>query len=223
MTLAAVITAAGSGSRLGRNLPKALVPIDGVPLVRWAASSLAIVTGRIVVTAPSDAVDAFVAVLSGVPAEVSVVPGGTSRQESVALGLAALADLNDDDAVLVHDAARPFMPVAVFGRLLEAIEHHDAAIPVLPLVDTIVSGVGGEVTYLDRGLLGAVQTPQAFRIGPLRDAHRRAAMEGLVATDDASLVLHYGYSLATVEGDSRGRKITYPEDIEAFERRDGAR
>ncbi|NYI40541.1 2-C-methyl-D-erythritol 4-phosphate cytidylyltransferase [Demequina lutea] len=223
MNLAAVITAAGSGSRLGRDLPKALVPIDGVSLVRWAASYLASVTDRIVVTAPADAIDDFVAALDGVAARVSVVPGGSSRQDSVAVGLAELADLSDDDAVLVHDAARPFMPVAVFGRLLEAIEHHDAAIPVLAVVDTIVSGVGGEVEYLDRDRLGAVQTPQAFRIGAVRDAHKRAAADGIVATDDASLVLHYGYRLATVEGDPLGRKITYPEDLEAFERRFSSR
>jgi 2-C-methyl-D-erythritol 4-phosphate cytidylyltransferase len=208
---------------LGRDLPKALVLIDGVSLVRWAASSLASVTDRIVVTAPADAIDDFVAALDGVASRVTVVPGGSSRQESVAAGLAELADLTDNDAVLVHDAARPFMPVAVFGRLLEAIEHHDAAIPVLPVVDTIVSGVGGEVSYLDRGRLGAVQTPQAFRIGAVRDAHKRAAVDGIVATDDASLVLHYGYRLATVEGDPLGRKITYPEDVEAFERRMSSR
>jgi 2-C-methyl-D-erythritol 4-phosphate cytidylyltransferase len=208
---------------LGRDLPKALVLIDGVSLVRWATSALASVTDRIVVTAPADAIDDFVAALDGVAARVTVVPGGSSRQESVAVGLAELADLSDDDAVLVHDAARPFMPVAAFGRLLEAIEHHDAAIPVLPVVDTIVSGVGGEVSYLDRGRLGAVQTPQAFRIGAVRDAHRRATVDGIVATDDASLVLHYGYRLATVEGDPLGRKITYPEDVEAFERRMSSR
>jgi len=223
VTLAAVITAAGSGSRLGRDRPKALVLIDGVSLVRWAASSLASVTDRIVVTAPANAIDDFVEALDGVASRVTVVPGGLSRQQSVAVGLTELADLTDDDAVLVHDAARPFMPVAVFGRLLEAIEHHDAAIPVLPVVDTIVSGVGGEVSYLDRGRLGAVQTPQAFRLGAVRDAHKRAAVDGIVATDDASLVLHYGYRLATVEGDPLGRKITYPEDVEAFERRMSSR
>lgn len=217
------MTAAGSGSRLGRDIPKALVPIDGVALVRWAASSLASVTDRIVVTAPADAIADFEAALDGVVARVQVVAGGDSRQESVVAGLAALADLSDDDTVLIHDAARPFMPVAVFGRLIEAIEHHDAAIPVLPVVDTIVSGVGGTVAYLDRGRLGAVQTPQAFRLGAVRDAHTRARADGILATDDASLALHYGYTLATVEGDPLGRKITYPEDVEAFERRMSAR
>lgn len=223
MTLAAVIAAAGSGSRLGRDLPKALVPIDGVSLVRWAASSLATVTGRIVVTAPADALAEFEAALEGVAANVRVVAGGDNRQSSVGAGLAELADLPDDAVVLIHDAARAFMPVVVFGRLIEAVEHHDAAIPVLPVVDTIVSGVGAELKYLERGRLGAVQTPQAFRLGALRDAHARAAADGMSATDDASLVLHYGYTLATVEGDPLGLKITYPEDVEAFERRVSSR
>lgn len=219
MTLAAVITAAGSGSRLGRNLPKALVPVAGVPLIAWAASTLATVTDRLVITAPSDAVERFATAVVHVPATVAVVAGGATRQLSVVEGLSHLADLAEDDVVLIHDAARAFMPVAVIGRLIEAVEHHDAAIPVLPVVDTIVTGVGGKVVYLDRPQLGAVQTPQAFRVGPLRDAHARAAADGVDATDDASLLVHYGYSLATVEGDPLGRKITYPEDLDAFERR----
>lgn len=219
MTIAAVLTAAGSGSRLGRDVPKALVEVDKTPLVRWAASALATVAERIVVTAPADALAEFSDALAGVPAEIDVVPGGPSRQDSVRAGVERLTALDGDTVVLVHDAARPFMPVAVFGRLVEAAEHHDAVIPVLPVVDTIVSGVGGPVTYLDRPSLGAVQTPQAIRLAPLRDVHRRAVADGLDATDDGSLALHYGYTLATVAGDPLGRKITYPEDLEFFERR----
>ena len=153
------------------------------------------------------------------PARVSVVPGGASRQESVAAGLAELADLSDDDAVLVHDAARPFMPVAVFGRLLEAIEHHDAAIPVLPVVDTIVSGVGGDVAYLDRDAPRG--RPDAPGLPHRRGA--RCAQEGggrRHRGDGRRLArAPLRLPLATVEGDPLGRKITYPEDIEAFERR----
>lgn len=219
MTIAAVLTAAGSGSRLGCDVPKALATVNGVPLVRWAASALATVAERIVVTSPADALADFSQALAGVPAEINIVAGGTTRQDSVREGVERLADLDAEAVVLVHDAARPFMPVAVFGRLIEAAEHHDAAIPVLPVVDTIVSGVGGPVSYLDRPSLGAVQTPQAIRLGPLRDVHRRALEDGLESTDDGSLALHYGYSLATVAGDPLGRKITYPEDLEFFERR----
>lgn len=219
MTVAAVLTAAGSGSRLGRDIPKGLVTVAGVPLVRWAASSLATVCDRIVVTAPADALLDFSSVLAGVACPVEVVAGGETRQDSVRLGVDRLAELADDDTILVHDAARAFMPVAVFGKLLTAVEYDDAAIPVLPVVDTIVAGVGAQVAYLDRSSLGAVQTPQAFRAEALRDAHTRAAAEHITSTDDASLTVHYGYTLATVEGDVLGAKITYPEDLAAAQRR----
>jgi 2-C-methyl-D-erythritol 4-phosphate cytidylyltransferase len=193
--------------------------VGGMPLVRWAASSLASVCERIVVTAPADAVGAFADAVAGVSARVDVVAGGSSRQASVALGLSALADLDAGDAVLVHDAARPFMPVAVLGRLLGALETNDAVIPVLPVVDTIVAGVGGEVSYLSRPTLGAVQTPQAFVLGALREAHARAQAEGFEATDDGALALRYGFRLGTVDGDPLGAKITYAEDLEAAQRR----
>lgn len=219
MTTAAVLTAAGSGSRLGRDTPKGLVTVGGTPLVTWAASALASVCERIVVTAPADAVSAFADAVAGVAARVEVVAGGDPRQDSVSRGLSALADLDDDDAVLVHDAARPFMPVAVFGRLLEGLETYPAVIPVLPVVDTIVAGIGAEVSYLSRPTLGAVQTPQAFLLGALREAHARAEADGFQATDDGALALRYGYRLGTVEGDPLGAKITYLEDLEAAERR----
>lgn len=219
MSVAAVLTAAGSGSRLGRDIPKALVPIRRVPLVRWAASSLATVVDHVVVTAPVDMVDQVSDALAGVAVAYQVVAGGDTRQKSVHAGIAHLTDLAADDAVLVHDAARPFMPVAVMGRLLEALEHHDAVIPVLDVVDTIVTGVGGDVTYLERPSLGAVQTPQAFRAGVLRDVHQRAVADGLEVTDDGALAVHYGYALGTVAGDPLGRKVTYPEDLADLERR----
>jgi len=219
VTTAAVLTAAGSGSRLGRDTPKGLVTVGGIPLVRWAASALASVCERIVVTVPADSVSAFVDAVEGVSARVEVVVGGATRQASVSLGLRALADLDDSDAVLVHDAARPFMPIAVFGRLLAALETHDAVIPVLPVVDTIVAGIGGEVSYLPRASLGAVQTPQAFLMGALREAHARAEADGFEATDDGALALRSGYRVGSVEGDPLGAKITYVEDLEAAERR----
>jgi len=219
VTTAAVLTAAGGGSRLGRDIPKGLVTVGGVPLVRWAASALASVCERIVVTAPADALDDFVDAVAGVSARVEVVAGGATRQVSVARGLEPLADLDAHDVVLVHDAARPFMPVAVFGRLLAGLETHDAVIPVLPVVDTIVAGVGGEVRYLSRPSLGSVQTPQAFLMGALREAHARAQADGFEGTDDGVLALRSGYRLGTVEGDPLGAKITYVEDLEAAERR----
>jgi 2-C-methyl-D-erythritol 4-phosphate cytidylyltransferase len=219
VTTAAVLTAAGSGSRLGRDLPKGLVTVGGIPLVRWAASSLATVCERIVVTAPADAAAAFTDAVAGVPAHVEVVVGGDTRQASVSRGLGALVDLDADDCVLIHDAARPFMPVAVFGRLLAALETHDGVIPVLPVTDTIVAGIGGELAYLSRPSLGAVQTPQAFLMGAVRKAHARAQAESFEATDDGALVLRAGYRVGTVDGDPLGAKITYVHDLEVAERR----
>lgn len=219
MTTAAVLTAAGSGSRLGRNTPKGLVSVGGTPLVRWAASSLAAVCERIVVTAPADAIAAFRDAVAGVPSEIEVVAGGDTRQESVARGVAALADLPADATVLVHDAARPFMPAAVFGRLLAALETYDGAVPVIPVVDTIVTVADADVTYLARPTLRAVQTPQAFSMGVLREAHARARAEGFEATDDGALAQRYGFRVVSVDGDPLGAKITYVEDLEAVERR----
>ncbi|WP_084125538.1 2-C-methyl-D-erythritol 4-phosphate cytidylyltransferase [Demequina sp. NBRC 110054] len=230
MTVAAVVTAAGSGTRLGRDLPKALVPIGGTPLVAWAASSLAAVCEQVVVTAPAEHLDAFRDAVARVAADVTVVAGGDTRQESVALGIAAVRD--DAEHILVHDAARAFMPVAVAGRALAAleggpggqddaavVEGADGCIPVLPVVDTIVSTAGGTLAYLQRPDLGAVQTPQAFTASSLRDAHARAVADGFEGTDDGSLLAAYGYRVVTCEGDVEGRKITYPEDVDHFERK----
>lgn len=217
MTVAAVVTAAGSGTRLGRDLPKALVPVAGTPVVAWAASSLASVCEQVVVTAPAEHLDAFREALAHVAVDVTVVAGGDTRQQSVALGLAAVSDTADE--ILVHDAARAFMPIAVAGRALAALAQADGVVPVLPVVDTVVSTSDAGVVYLDRSALGAVQTPQAFRAEALRDAHARAAAEGLEGTDDGSLLVAYGYTLVTCEGDPQGRKITYPEDLDHFEHR----
>lgn len=221
MTVAAVVTAAGSGSRLGRDLPKALVPVGGTPMVAWATSAAAVVASRIVVTAPGEYLDAFRAAVAHIPAQVDVIPGGADRQSSVAAGVALLcADAVVPEVILVHDAARPFAPAAVFGRALAALDAGDAdgVVPVVPVVDTVVAQ-GEGVTYLDRAALGAVQTPQVFRGKVLADVHRRAAADAVTATDDGSLLAHYGYRVATCEGSLESRKVTFSEDLEFFERR----
>jgi len=128
------------------------------------------------------------------------------------------------EVIVVHDAARPFAPAAVLGRALEALDvgqdgqHWDGVIPVIPVVDTMVALHEG-VAYLDRAALGAVQTPQVFRAAALSDAHARAARDGVSATDDGSLLVHYGYRVTTCEGSLEARKITYPEDLDLSERR----
>ena len=224
--LVAVLTAAGSGSRLGCAGPKALVPLAHRPLLWWAARALVEAGATaIVVTAPAEAVAEFRSALEGVGAEVAVVAGSAaSRQASVANGLGALPPLDADDVVLVHDAARPLTPPSMIRRVADAVRSGcDAVIPTVPVADTVkvvvplAGGLGLVEGTPDRSSLAAVQTPQGFTWHTLRDAHRagaaRAADEGAAATDDAGLVEALGIAVHTVAGDPAALKITRPEDL----------
>ena len=228
----AVLTAAGSGSRLGAGLPKALVPVGGVSLLRRAAAGL-IASGLVrhmVVTAPADDVERFRAELEGLldeGTEIEVVAGSPhSRQASVALGLAAaLAAVPQADVVVVHDAARALTPPEVTRRVVAAVRAgHAAVVPALPVTDTVKEveiSVAGEpervVSTPRRSRLRAVQTPQGFETGTLVAAHRigaeRSADESLAASDDAGLVEACGGSVVVVAGDERAVKVTTPMDL----------
>lgn len=238
MSTLAILTAAGSGTRLGRDLPKALVELDGVPLVLHAARRLAAagVVDRLVVTAPAGAAAAVRDLLAadplvGLPLEV--VDGGATRQASVAAGLARAGD--DVDVVLVHDAARPFAPAALVRRVVAAVRAgHGAVVPGLPVVDTIKSVSGGQARSAqgseaaavtveavtgtpERAVLRAVQTPQGFDRALLVRAHAagaaRAAADHLAATDDAGLVEALGEPVVVVPGDEAAMKITTERDM----------
>lgn len=221
MRAVAILTAAGSGLRLGHALPKALVPLAGIPLVVRAAHALTSsgVVRRVVVTAPPDAVADVVAAVGQAPG-LEVVPGGATRQASVAAALARLADEPGDTVVLVHDAARPLVPVRVVRRVAGAVAMgHAAVVPALPVADTIkrVTPDGGVVETIDRRELRAVQTPQGFTLDVLRAAHagaaHRADDEALAATDDAGLVEAAGGQVWVVEGHEDAMKITTPRDL----------
>ena len=236
----AVLTAAGSGSRLGAGVPKALVPVGGVSLLRRAAAGLIAsgVVSHVVVTAPAEEVDRFRAELGGLPdgsvgasagrrGEIEVVAGSPrSRQASVALGLAAaLAAVPQADVVIVHDAARALTPPEVTQRVVAAVRAgHEAVVPALPVTDTVkevgVSAAGQPepvVATPRRTRLRAVQTPQGFETSVLVAAHRagaeRAGDEALAASDDAGLVEACGGSVVVVAGDERAMKVTTPMDL----------
>ncbi|MGC5168647.1 2-C-methyl-D-erythritol 4-phosphate cytidylyltransferase [Luteimicrobium sp. DT211] len=226
---AAVLTAAGSGTRLGADVPKALVPLDGAPLVVHAASRLVDAGATVVViTAPAGHVDHVRAALDGTRGlgapRVVVVPGGPTRQASVAAGLAGLPSAAGP-IVLVHDAARALAPTALLVRVAQTVrEGHDAVVPVLPVTDTVVrfvpSADGGPARSggtVDRRGLRAVQTPQGFRRHVLERAHAAgagvAADEATAASDDASLVAALGVDVALVDGDARALKITTAHDL----------
>ena len=217
----AVLTAAGSGSRLGCEVPKALVELSGRPLVWWAARGLrAGGVGTIIVTAPAASLDEFRAGIADIGGVEVVAGSDRSRQASVALGLAALGQRNEGDVVLVHDAARPLTPAQVTARVIDAVRAGaGAVIPVLPVTDTLKSvDASGVVTGTPRRAdMVAVQTPQGFRWDVLTRAHEAGASlgadEAMAATDDAGLVEAIGAVVHTVAGDERSLKVTRPLDL----------
>ncbi|MDK3257269.1 2-C-methyl-D-erythritol 4-phosphate cytidylyltransferase [Blastococcus capsensis] len=210
MHAVAIVAAAGSGSRLGADRPKALVPLAGRPLVSWAVEGLlAAGVADVVVTVPAADRAAFAAVL---PTEVRLLDGGASRTASVRAGLAAAGDA---DVVLIHDAARPLTPPGVVARVVAALAAGaPAVVPVLPVVDTtVVVDDGGVVTgSLPRATLRRVQTPQGFDRAALIAAYA-ALPDGTELTDDAAVVRAAGVRVHTVPGDERAAKITVPHDL----------
>ena len=222
-TAGAVLTAAGSGSRLGATVPKALVELAGVPLVAHAAARLA-GSGRVrqlVVTAPADCIAEVRAAVTAVGATgVEVVAGGSTRQASVAAGLAALD--TRDEIVLVHDAARPLASPGLIAQLIDTVAGgHNAVVPAMPVADTIKEVDDGDppraMRTLTRAGLRAVQTPQAFRASLLRAAHAAAAQlaadERTAVSDDAGLVERLGQEVRVIPGEARALKITTRHDL----------
>ena len=209
------MVAAGSGSRLGSSVPKALVPLAGVPLVRRCVENLADAgVSRVVVTIPTGLELSFSEALEGVTIPVLCVVGGQRRQDSVRLGLRALGELADTTSVLVHDAARPLTPTSVVTRVVSALgAGARAVVPALPVMDSIREVSGDSSAVVDRSLLRAVQTPQGFELGTLRDAHEHVAESGIEVTDDAAACEAVGVPVMLVDGDRRSLKITEAVDL----------
>jgi len=210
----AIVVAAGSGSRLGAAVPKALVELDGVTLVRRSVDAL--VAGgasTVVVAAPAGHEEAMRETLDGVAVAVKVITGGAERQDSVAL-CAQASDAGDDAIVLVHDAARCLVPAGLVARVISAVAAGaDVVIPAVPGIDSI-RRVGRDVTdVVDRSVLRAVQTPQACRMGLLQRAHEYVAREGLRVTDDAAACESVGAVVTLVDGDRDAMKVTEPLDL----------
>ena len=211
---AAVIVAAGQGLRAGQPLPKQFARWRGKPVVRHSAEALvAAGIAPIVVAIPAGADEIAAAALQGV-AGVRFITGGATRQESVGLALEALV-ADAPDRVLIHDAARPMLPQSVLERLSLALDQSEAAIPVLPVVDSLAHAqgttMGGPAPRHD---LRRVQTPQAFRFGAILAAHR--AWTGPAnAGDDAQVAQAAGLTVALVDGDEALHKLTFAEDFAA--------
>jgi len=162
---------------------------------------------------PGAEVEAARALLLSVRKLVAVVPGGERRQDSVLLGMKQAPE-GFDGVVLVHDAARPLVDVALVEAVAREAAGAGAALPVLPVVDTVKRVRDGLVVEtLDRGELGAAQTPQGFRFALLVEAYEAAARDRVTLTDEAMAVERLGAPVRAVPGSPRNRKITTPEDL----------
>jgi 2-C-methyl-D-erythritol 4-phosphate cytidylyltransferase/2-C-methyl-D-erythritol 2,4-cyclodiphosphate synthase len=213
----ALLVAAGSGSRAGGLLPKQYRKVGGKAVVRHAVEHLrgaGIEDIRVVIGAGQEAL--FAEAVEGL-ALPSPLIGGPERQDSVRSGLEAIAAGGGAARVLIHDAARPFLPAEVVRRLLDALDTSQGAVPVQGVVDTLARGDGLLGETIPRDGLVRVQTPQAFRFEAILAAHR--AWSGPPATDDAQIARAAGHDIATVEGSAMLGKLTYQEDFIRAERR----
>jgi len=212
MTTTALIVAAGRGERAGGDVPKQFRLIGGKPMLRWAVESLirhpAVQSTRIVIAEGQQ--DSAKQALQGLDIG-ELITGGAERADSVRAGLEAI----EADAVLVHDAARPFCPPPVVDRLLASLEFFEGAAPVLPVGDTLARIADTLGDPVDRAGLGRVQTPQAFRLGALRSAYD--LWNGPSPTDETTVVRAAGMKVAAVTGDPALEKITLPSDFDRAE------
>lgn len=209
-----VFLAAGSGTRLGRGIPKALVSVDGSTILEHALGVVPELSpDRVVVTAPDGHERDVRAIVDGVGVGVGVdaevVVGGSTRSASVR---AAMAHLSDVDVVLIHDVARAWMPAEVFRRVADTVANSgDGVVPVLPVFDTVIvvqDGMLADTTNRDE--LARVQTPQGFPFDGYRETLARIDGD---FTDDANLWRAGGGAVRTVQGDERGRKVTTESDL----------
>ncbi len=212
MTTTALIVAAGKGERAGAGVPKQYRSLAGRPVLRWAAESLLAhpAVGCVRVVVAKDQKDAARVALEGLVVG-ELIEGGAERADSVRAGLAAITG----DAVLVHDAARPFCPAAVIDRLLASLEFYEGAAPTLPVGDTLARVGETLAESVDRTGLARVQTPQAFRLQALRQAYER--WSGPSPTDETTVARAAGMKVAAVAGDPALEKLTHPADFERAE------
>ncbi len=208
-----VIVAAGSASRMG-GIDKVMAPLGGEPMIARTVRAFqdCDAVKKIVVVTREDLILPITSLCSGMDKVKAVVAGGSSRQESVHLGLNALS--GEVQLVAVHDGARPLATWQLIDRVIRAANTYGAAAPAIPVKDTIKVVQGGVVKQTpDRATLFAVQTPQVFDFDLLRGALKKVEQEQLQVTDDCSAVEQMGMRVKIVEGDERNLKVTTPMDL----------
>lgn len=212
--IAVVVPAAGIGSRFGGELPKQFQALAGKPILLHVVERFLLDTDVARVVVPV-AEQLLPAVRQSASDRVVFVAGGASRQQSVMRGLEQVGDV---DIVAVHDAVRPFFVAETFHKAVDAAREFGAALPVLPVTDTIhVVNEDVIMTTLERNTLASAQTPQCFQKSILEDILQRAAADGIEGTDEAGLAARYGYTVKIVAGDPMNFKITRPEDLAVAE------
>jgi len=219
---AVVLVAAGAGSRVGATTSKVLLPLRGTPVLAWSLRTVCsrpYVDRVVVVHRPEDAdvVRGLVEQERRADQEALLVTGGPTRHASEWRGLAPLraaVDAGEVEVVVVHDAARPLAEAELFDATVRLAHQHGGALPVRPQPGLVTDDAGRHVT----GLVG-MQTPQAFRAGPLLEAYARADRDGFDATDTAGCVATYtDLVLRAVPAPATNLKITFPEDVALAER-----
>lgn len=213
----AVIVAAGTASRMG-GIDKVMAPIGGEPMIVRTVRAFQNCDAikQIIVVTRQDLIVPIMDLCHEFDKVQAVLVGGSSRQESVEIGLGALS--SDMKLVAVQDGARPLITWEVIDRTVRAANTYGAAAPAVPVKDTIKVVQGGLVTATpDRSALQAVQTPQVFDVDLLRGALKKAREDGAAVTDDCSAVERLSMSVKIVEGDERNIKVTTPMDLKIAE------
>lgn len=213
----AVIVAAGSASRMG-GIDKVMAPLGGEPMILRTVRAFedCEAVKEIVIVTREDLMGPIAEICSGFTKIRSVVQGGSSRQESVKLGLLAFS--KEVRLAAVHDGARPLVSGELIDKVIRAAHSYGAAAPAIPVKDTIKVFEGGFIAATpDRSTLRAVQTPQVMDRDLLLGALEKAEQEGTALTDDCSAVEHIGMRVRLVEGEERNLKVTTPLDLKIAE------
>lgn len=213
----AVLVAAGSASRMG-GIDKVMAPLQGNPMILRTAEVFqkSASVKEIVIVTREDLIGPITDLCAGLSKVKAVIQGGSSRQESVKLGLKALSE--EVLLAAVHDGARPLVSEALIDRTIRAAHTYGAAAPSIPVKDTVkVMEAGFVASTPDRSTLRAVQTPQVIDRDLLLGALEKAEKEGTAVTDDCSAVEHIGMKVRLVEGEERNLKVTTPLDLKIAE------
>jgi 2-C-methyl-D-erythritol 4-phosphate cytidylyltransferase len=216
MKVSAIIPAAGMGIRMGSNIPKQFLLLDGKPILHHTLSvldSCSVVTEIVLVVSEKEIENTQQQIQDSYPKVAKVIAGGKERQDSVYNGLQSLG--SETDIVVVHDGVRPFVTENLIRETVEAARDFGAAITAIPVSDTIkkVNEQGKVESTIDRSGLWRVQTPQTFQVSLLREAFVKAQADNFYGTDEGSLIEYLGRDVKVIPGSELNIKITRSEDL----------